>query len=152
MSSEIFLWVCFAKSTHLFSPHCRAEPRASLFALPSLPFSPPPHVHRRPDFIALTVCRMASLWWWQYVFWFIGQCPFPKELSPRELWEHNASNHGRDKESSVTVCKEERREGKLPRAQQIRLYTGRTDVYFFPLLSLTCTQTHSFNDCRQTRA
>jgi len=50
------------------------------------------------------------------------------------VWKHGVGNRWREKESCVNVCRGEGRRGKLPRAQLIGLYIGRTDVYFFPLL------------------
>lgn len=50
------------------------------------------------------------------------------------VWKHDVGNHWREKESHVNVRKGEGRRGKLPRAQLIGLYIGKTDVYFFPLL------------------
>lgn len=59
-------------------------------------------------------------------FWFIGQCPCPKELSPEELWEQNRNNHGRDKESSVTVQRgKERRKAPQGPANKVVYWQDR---------------------------
>lgn len=68
------------------------------------------------------------------------------------LQKHNVGNHWREEKHRVNVCRGNGRRVMLPRAQIIGLCIGRTDVYFSSLLSLTCTETHSFNDCKCTQA